>query len=81
MTNTAIKEARWNGFSEYECPAYGKEGCFGQELPLVYTTRKMSLLNDKIFHLLGFIASEGCWEEAMEYLKEHMGEEAPFEII
>lgn len=81
MTNTSIRDAGWRAFDEYEDIPYEKEGCKSRGLPLGYTIRKMIRPNDKIFHLLSFIASEGCWEEAMAYLKEHMDEEAPFEII
>ena len=81
MTNPSIHDVRWKTFWEYEGDTYGKEHCIGQILPLEYTIRRVSRLNEKIFHLLSFIASEGYWEEAMAYLQEHMGEEAPFEII
>ena len=81
MTDTAIKDTRWNRSSEYECPVYGKECCIDQGLPQEYTIMKVNRLSNMIFHLLGFIASEGCWDEAMEHLKEHMGEEALFKIF
>lgn len=41
---------------------------------------RVSSLNRKIFNLLGFISSEGYWEEAMDYLVEHMDDEVPFEF-
>ena len=81
MTDTSIHDAKWKTSGRYEAMFYSEEGCIGQGLPLEYMIRKMIRLNDKVFHLLSFIASEGYWEEAIAYLKEHMDEEAPFEII
>lgn len=33
----------------------------------------------ELFHLWGFVGSEGLWEEACEYMVDHRGEETPFE--
>ena len=80
MTDTAINNVRWKESREYAGTIYGRESCIDHGLPPEYTILKVNRLNNMVFHLLGFIASEGCWEEAMEYLDEHMGEEALFEI-
>ena len=80
MTSTSIKDARWEEPMGYTDAIYDRECRIDQGLSPKYTIPKVNRLNNIIFHLLGFIASEGCWEEAIEYLDEHMGEEALFEI-
>ena len=52
-----------------------------REMSQEHMKMKIRKLNRSIYHLLGFIASEGLGcEEAMEYMNDHMDEEIPFEI-
>ena len=52
-----------------------------RELSPAHMKMKIRKLNRKVFHLLGFIASEGCsWEEALDYMNDHMDDEIPFEL-
>lgn len=80
MTGTSVKDAMWKESRGYAGTTNGRECCIDRGLQPEYTILKVNRLNNMIFHLLGFIASEGYGEEAIEYLNEHMGEEALFEI-
>ena len=52
-----------------------------RELSPAHMKMKIRKLNRKVFHLLGFIALEGCsWEEALDYMNDHMDDEIPFEL-
>jgi hypothetical protein len=40
---------------------------------------KIKMLQRKLFYIWMFLGQEGIWEEAEEFIKEHMSEPVPFE--
>lgn len=61
----------------YDHVVYNKE----RELSPAQMKMKIRKLNREVFYLLGFIASElGSWEDAINYMNDHMDEEIPFEL-
>ena len=64
---------------DYVC--YDHVSSVEREISKAHMKMKIRKLNREMYYLLQFIASEGLgWEEAMEYMNDHMDEEIPFEI-
>ena len=64
---------------DYVC--YDHVNHLEREMSPAHMKMKIRKLNRKVFHLLGFMASEGySWDEALEYMNDHMDEEIPFEL-
>lgn len=38
-------------------------------------------LQRELFHMWGFLAEEGLWEDALDYLESHRNNQSPFEYI